>query len=592
MNKIIKAGMLSFAACALVACDDVFEPLEENNLPREFLVQNSSYAENTLGNVYAFMPSFDVNNLSEVATDDAVHNDAENTWRRIASGSWTAVNNPASCWTSARSCIQYCNLILTDIDEVEWVKDPMANVCFRDRFYAEARALRGIMMYNLLQSHAGVDASGELLGIPIVTEFQDASSNFNVPRNTFVECYDAMMEDFNEALKYLPDNFQTYNLEENPNALDELRKRYPDITESVANRVFGETFGGRMCGIIVKSFISRAALMAASPAFAQSGITWQQAADAAADVLKNVNGLAGLDQNGLTWYCDADMENLTAGRCPEEVIWRTPKGKSKDREENYFPPTLYGKGIVNPSQNLVDAFPMDNGYPISDPKSGYDPRNPYANRDQRFYDYIIYNGAKEGTSNSVINTAADSPTNDGLNKITTSTRTGYYMKKHLRMDVNTNPSNSSEQFHYTARLRYTEFFLNYAEAMNEAQGPMAAGSHGYSAYDVVKALRSRALLGLENGDAYLESIKNDKDKMRELIRNERRLELCFEGFRFYDLRRWKANLNETVRGMRIEGGVYTPFDVETRNYKDYMIYCPIPDSETIKFNNLQQNAGW
>ena len=80
--------------------------------------------------------------------------------------------------------------------------------------------------------------------------------------------------------------------------------------------------------------------------------------------------------------------------------------------------------------------------------------------------------------------------------------------------------------------------------------------------------------------------------MRELIRNERRLELCFEGFRFYDLRRWKANLNESVMGIHIDGGVHTPFTVETRNYKDYMIYGPIPYSEVLKFGNLQQNMGW
>lgn len=581
---------MTLAAFALTACDDVFEPLPENNLELEFGMQNSNYAEGIIGNVYSFMPSFNEENLNEVATDDAVHNLATNEWRRIAAGEWTSQNDPSSRWNMARTCIQYCNLLLKIVDEVQWVKDPVANVCFRDRFYAEARALRGIMMFQLLQAHAGVDASGQLLGIPIVTVVEDGSSNFNVPRDTFKDCYDAMMEDFTEAMALLPDMFHTYDMETNPNALDELRKRYPDITESIANRVYGETYGGRMCGQIVKGFMSRAALMAASPAYEKSGVTWQEAADAAANVLKPVNGIAGLDPNGLTWYCDPDMKDLTAGTSPKEVIWRTSKGNSNSREKMYFPPSLYGSGRVNPSHNFVCAFPMANGYPIDDSRSGYDPQNPYAGRDPRLTEYVIYNGSKAGTANSVINTAADSPTNDGLDKISTSTRTGYYLKKHLRMDVNANPSNQSEQFHYTARLRYTEFFLNYAEAMNEAQGPQATGSYGYSAYDVVKAIRQRA--GITDGDAYLESIKGDKDKMRQLIRNERRLELCFEGFRFYDLRRWKADLNEAVQGIHIEGGVYTPFTVETRNYKDYMYYGPIPYSETLKFSNLQQNQGW
>lgn len=127
-------------------------------------------------------------------------------------------------------------------------------------------------------------------------------------------------------------------------------------------------------------------------------------------------------------------------------------------------------------------------------------------------------------------------------------------------------------------------------------GTAGKGTHDYSAYDVIKKIRSRAGLGKENGDAYLESIKNDVDKMRELIRNERRLELCFENIRFYDLRRWKADLTEGARGMNITqqaNGVlkYTPIDVEVRDFKPYMNYGPIPYTEVLNFGFLQ-NQGW
>ena len=70
--------------------------------------------------------------------------------------------------------------------------------------------------------------------------------------------------------------------------------------------------------------------------------------------------------------------------------------------------------------------------------------------------------------------------------------------------------------------RYTEMYLNYAEAANEAWGPKNANGRDYSAYDVVKAIRKRAGIGGTN-DAYLEACAASKDKMRELIRNERRL---------------------------------------------------------------------
>ena len=117
---------------------------------------------------------------------------------------------------------------------------------------------------------------------------------------------------------------------------------------------------------------------------------------------------------------------------------------------------------------------------------------------------------------------------------------------------------------------------------------------GFSAYDVMKAIRERAGICANVDDPYLNECAADKDKMRELIHNERRIELCFEGFRFWDLRRWKADLNETVKGMKITGDPahYEVVDVETRSYKDYMYWGPIPYSETLKYDQLQQNKGW
>jgi hypothetical protein len=235
---------------------------------------------------------------------------------------------------------------------------------------------------------------------------------------------------------------------------------------------------------------------------------------------------------------------------------------------------------------------MANGYPITDvAASGYDATNPYTGRDPRLGKYIIYNGSTGIGPNGVsINTSVNGTNADALNRETgKSTRTGYYMKKHLIQAANPDPSSTNNQNHYKVYIRYTELFLGFAEAANEAWGPEDA-SMGFSAYDVVKAIRARA--GITGGDAYLESIKNDKNKMRELIRNERRLELCFEGHRFWDLRRWEAPITESAKGMRIEGATFTPINVEERSFADYMYYGPIPQSEILKFSNLEQNKGW
>lgn len=165
------------------------------------------------------------------------------------------------------------------------------------------------------------------------------------------------------------------------------------------------------------------------------------------------------------------------------------------------------------------------------------------------------------------------------------------MKKRLRMDVNCDPAATSKQPHYNPRVRFTEMFLTYAEAANEAWGPKEKNGRNYSAYDVIKAIRKRAGVGGTN-DPYLEECAASQEKMRELIRNERRLELCFEGFRFWDVRRWKLDLNEPIYGMEWNGNSYQRITVEERSYEDYMYYCPIPNSEVLKYSNLVQNKGW
>ena len=297
-----------------------------------------------------------------------------------------------------------------------------------------------------------------------------------------------------------------------------------------------------------------------------------------------------------------EIDALGSGACPAEILWRGSRTNGADdwdlglnQESDNFPPSLYGKGRINPTQNLVDAFPAVNGYPITDDRSEYDKSNPYSNRDPRLDLYIIHDGSqyKGKTIHTDITTANN---NDGLNKISNSTRTGYYMKKLLREDCNPDPNAKNAQYHYPVYIRYTEIFLDYAEAANEAWGPKDKGTHNYSAYDVIKAIRERAGIGEFGEDPYLDECAGSKEKMRELIRNERRLELCFENKRFNDLRRWKAPLNEAARGVEItsEAGVpsYKEMKVEDRSYKDYMYYGPIPQSEILKWSNLQQNKGW
>ena len=603
MNKMISkykvgAAMLGMTlSLGLTSCDDLFEPAIENHLGFDYAYKHPDYADNVLGNAYTRLPNGSYS-FNDVATDDAVSNDVSNSYRKMTGiDSWTSSSNPIETWRNCRAAIQYINLFLANVDKVNWNSNETVRDMYHQRYVGEARGLRALFMYYLLRAHGGYDAQGNLLGVPIVLEPTTVSSDFNAleVRASFADCMKQLIEDAEEAIRVLPVDYKdTDNETETVNCFG---KTYT-VTKATYNRVLGTNFAGRFSGRIARAVLAQAALMAASPAFADgSGVTYEQAAKYAKNVLDLNGGVSGIDTDGLEWYADPNMSNLSGGECPKEVMWRTEKSNNNDLEADNYPPSIYGKGRINPTQNLVDAFPAANGYPIANAKSGFDAENPYANRDPRLAKYIIFNGQTAGSGSSVINTQADNSANlDGLNKdVSKSTRTGYYMKKLLRQDINLDPNVNSKQNHYTARIRYTELYLDYAEAANEAYGP--TGGSGFSAYDVIKAIRQRAGIKDENGqDPYLESIKNDKDKMRELIRNERRIELCFEGFRFWDLRRWKLDITEEAKGVSITnvgaGKKYETISVEKRNFKENGYYGPVPYDQILNFPSLAQNKGW
>lgn len=583
MNKLI---LVLLSAIIFSGCDDVFTPGIENNLGLDNVYNNSFYAQGLLLDGYA---RIDGNwSFNDVATDDAVTNDNSNGFRKMATGQWTSNYNPMNQWQNANAAIQYINVFLSVSDSVNWALDKNAKVMYNDRMKGEAYGLRAYFMLNLLQNHAGWSQDGVLLGVPILTQPQSPQSDFNQPRATFEECMQQIYSDLDKAESLLPLDFE--DVTDN----SQVPAKYAGVSKDDYNRVFGNFNRLRVTARIAKAIRAKAAILAASPAFsAGNTTTWANAANYAAAVINLKGGLAGLASNGVKWFSTAsEIDALASGVCPPEILWRGDISTNRDIETQNYPPTLFGSGRVNPTQNLVDAFPMANGYPIADASSGYNAATPYANRDPRLQLFVLINGSTAGVNNTAINTAADGTTNDALNKVETSTRTGYYLRKLMRQDVNLNPSSATTQKHYKPRIRYTEIYLIYAEAANEAWGPTGNGGNAYSAYDVIKAIRTRAGVGTSNADPYLESAKNSQDVMRELIRNERRLELCFEGFRFWDLRRWNKALTETAQGVKIQAGTYQTISVENRVYQDYMNCGPIPYSEILKFNALKQNKGW
>lgn len=252
-----------------------------------------------------------------------------------------------------------------------------------------------------------------------------------------------------------------------------------------------------------------------------------------------------------------------------------------------------GWGNLQPTQSLVDDFSMDNGLPITDPASGYDPQHPYTHREKRFYASIIYDGSEwQGDTIFTRNTTTANNRID-LGSVSDISNTGYYGKKILDESINAQTSlNLWVSKANTIYFRYGEVLLSYAEAQNEAVGPDA------TVYAAVNAVRARSSLpGVTPGLS--------QSQMRTVLRRERRVELAFEDKRWFDIRRWDITagptgvLNTPTFGMVITQDpvtnklTYTPTNVLSSNtYFERQNWMPIPIGDIEKNPKLVQNPGY
>lgn len=547
----------------LAGCNDFLAPDRDNVYDEEILLKHPGNAEGVLLQAYSILPG--CTDFTDVATDNAVSNNNGNSYRKITNGELTSSNNPLSVWGDSYKAIAVINHFLDDIvGNVQWSEESeWKNENYRIKLTAEARGLRAFYYIRLLEAHAGIGTSGKLLGVPMVMTSVDTEEGAAIGRSTYDECVNLILGDLEYAEKNLPMQW------------GEMPADVENASEWEA--VYGSRFKNRFCGIAAKMLKARLLYNAACPAFNPDDdpAKWEAAADAAAEVIDYHGGVNGLAADRVEYY---KSENCS------DILWRKNYSNINSWESNQFPPSMYGNGRVNPSQNLVDAYPAANGYPITDPASLYDPSDPYAGRDPRLGKYVLYNGSV--FKNVTMNTINDPQ--DGVDAIANrSTRTGYYLRKLMSEDVSLVTGNTATSRHFVVLLRYTEAYLIYAEAACNAWGADGKGTHAYSARDVIAAIRSTA--GLAQPDNYLASIAGD-DELLDLILNERRLELAFESSRYWDIRRHKDVNAMTVTATGTKDGGLTTVDIETRVFPEYMIYGPIPYTEEQK--GIEQNQGW
>ena len=208
-----------------------------------------------------------------------------------------------------------------------------------------------------------------------------------------------------------------------------------------------------------------------------------------------------------------------------------------------------GWSSIVPTHSLVEAYETKNGL-TTDEDPTFDPSNPYVNRDPRLRATIIYPGQTYGIYEaegfpSVIKGSGDYAT-DANN----ATHTGYNFKK-FYSDLGEYASIWGDDRNFPL-FRYAEVLLSYAEAKIEL------GQIDASVYDAINQVRKRA--GMPNVD---EAKYSTADKLRELVRRERRVEFAYEGLRRWDIIRWgiaKDVMNQPV--VRVEGTISTTKNAE------------------------------
>lgn len=554
-----------FSALVLVSCEYLdTRPIQDLN--DDELWSHSSYGEGLLARAYSNLgTTWDVQ--SEYYTDNAIPNTPGA--NRLALGGWTLEGNPIGAWDGWYTSIRYLNEFLENSDDLLYsVTDKLRDSTLNSNRIGEAYFLRAWYQWMLLRTYGGfVDGSTEAMGYPIVTKVLTASDQLNLPRNTYEECVAQISNDIDSAVVRLP---LRYN-----NATDPFN--------GLQNR-------GRACRLSALTLKAKVHLWAASPAYGPSTFElWDRAARSSYAAIQAYGAISNLTAYG-NWYTTA---------ATMDFIWISPATTSNALEYSYYPPSLFGAGTSNPTQNIVDQFPARDGYPIAQSPL-YSAASPYANRDPRLALNVFHNGMVYNTVTlQMYDGGQDAP--GGLSR--QGTRTGYYMRKLTSSTVRLTPGNVTSQERFHVYLSRTELYLMFAEAANEAYGPGVA-TLGASAYDLMIRIRRRAgidadLVASGNQDPYMVAQRDaGKDAFRTFIRNERRLELAFEGHRFWDVRRWNEPLNRTIRGVQIvrdaTSGVLTFSyrDVENHTFQDYMRYIPVPYNQTLTMSNLKQNSGW
>lgn len=551
-NKIaillLSAGLLTTTSCDFMDCD------ESDNYTLQEIQGSYNRVKQFVTSIYGYQPSDFCNMhgaMVDAATDDAIHVYESSAIQRIVNGTWSANYTVDDKFAYYYNAIHDANYYLTTLSGLTFdtwengddYQDWMQNY---DNYQYQVRFLRAYFYFELVRRYQNV---------PLITKpLSQTETNQIEPSSA------------QEVLKFII------------NECTEIAPKLPIKSTSIA-----QAENGRATRAMAMALKSRAALYAASPLYSTNGdnAKWTEAAKASHDIIASAGEL-GL---GLDTYANLfKSKNYNS----KEVILCRPTGTSKTFEQANYPMGVTGGNTTTcPTENLASAFEMKDGraFDWNDPTMK---ANQYKDRDPRFYLTIVHNGMLWPAKKAVDISEGGA---NGL-PLTNATTTGYYLRKYVDNSISFEAGSTTAATHHNWILfRYAEVLLNYAEAMIHVNGncDYKDATYTMSAREALNAVRKRA--GIPEVAAC------SQDEFLTRVKHERRVEMAFEGQRFWDLRRWK-NLDETknIYAVRIthHDGVlsYEKTLLSERSVSNKLYFYPIANVELFKNKKLVQNSGW
>jgi len=615
--KTKKIILFGFIIVLLSSCKDYLEPWPNGNYDSETIWQYQNLVQGLINRCYDNIAEGSVGGSNrnynnnegaylDGATDDAVITSADHVMRRYAVNSLISSLDPfQTYWDRDYRSISQCNMFLKDRRgyNTRYMVKVTYNNQVRDRLQGEAFALRAWFEWDLLQKFGGKGTTGQMLGFPIVTDVIDVYSEINYSRDTYDDCVAQILADCDSAMKYLPLAYRDF--------------LYPTGTDIT---FLGGKYWNRFDDIATMGIKANVYLTWASPRFNPGDVVarWDSAAKYSQKIINfklTTDNIASGNS-----FRPANAVSFTNPNSPEIVFSTRYNTGNTSMERMFYPGGFQGDGQIGATQELVNSFGMANGYPINDPtnRGGYDPANPYAGRDPRFYSVIFYNTAlaKQLTGGATMytfqnwNEGVAGAGKDAAGTRSDNSRTNYHIKKYVFMDLNWSDASVKSAPHSKFIYRWAHFVLAYAEAANHVTGnPNVALYGGLTPKAAIKYMRARKTYdgitpAFNVADPYLDEVSTaGEDAFDAFVKNERRIETCFEGMRFYDLRRWTTDadwesvINKPVHGAYIiqtaAPSTFTynlNWPVEERKLPSP--YNPIPFNEMMRMSNLVQNDGW